>query len=71
MKVLEIKGAKELSGSIRVSGAKNSSVALIPASLLSDGEVTICNVPEITDTDSLAEMLDFLGVKVKELVRAL
>lgn len=65
MKVLEIKGAKELSGSIRVSGAKNSSVALIPASLLSDGEVTICNVPEITDTDSLAEMLDFLGVKVK------
>ncbi len=65
MRVLEIKGGKKLTGSVRVSGAKNSGVALIPASLLSDGEVTICNVPEITDIDSLAEMLSFLGVKVK------
>lgn len=65
MKTLEIKGGKPLTGSVRVSGAKNSAVALIPASLLSDGEVTICNVPDITDTDSLAEMLEFLGVKIK------
>lgn len=65
MRVLEVKGNKTLSGSVRVSGAKNSSVALIPASLLSDDEVTICNVPEITDTDSLTEILNFLGAKVK------
>lgn len=64
MKIMEITGGNTLTGSIRVSGAKNSSVALIPAAILSDGEVTICNVPEITDTDALAEILDFLGAKV-------
>lgn len=64
MKVMEITGGNILTGTIRVSGAKNSSVALIPAAILSDGEVTICNVPEITDTDALAEILDFLGAKV-------
>lgn len=65
MKVLEIEGGKELSGYIRVSGAKNSSVALIPAAILAEGEVTICNVPEIKDTDSLSEILEFLGADVK------
>ena len=64
MKVLEINGGKTLSGTIRISGAKNSSVALIPAALLSDDETTICNVPEITDTDALCEILEFLGAKV-------
>ena len=64
MKVIEITGGNTLTGTIRVSGAKNSSVALIPAAILSDGAVTICNVPEITDTDALAEILDFLGAKV-------
>lgn len=64
MKIMEITGGNLLTGTIRVSGAKNSSVALIPAAILSDGEVTICNVPEITDTDALAEILDFLGAKV-------
>lgn len=65
MKVLEIKGKRELSGSIRVSGAKNASVALIPAAILADEESTICNIPEITDTDALCEILEFLGVEVK------
>ena len=64
MKVLEINGGKTLSGTIRISGAKNSSVALIPAALLSDDETTICNVPEITDTDALCEILEYLGAKV-------
>ena len=64
MKVLEINGGKTLEGTIRISGAKNSAVALIPAAILADGESTICNVPEITDIDSLAEILDFLGAKV-------
>ena len=65
MKILEIEGNKELSGTIRVSGAKNSCVALIPAAILSDEEVTICNVPELTDTDALCEILDILNVGVK------
>lgn len=65
MRVLEIIGQKELSGSIRVSGAKNASVALIPAAILSDEETTICNVPEITDTDALCEILEGLNVEIK------
>lgn len=65
MKVLKINGKQTLSGTIRISGAKNASVALIPAAILSDDEVTICNVPEITDTDALSEILEFLGADVK------
>ena len=65
MKVLEINGGKTLTGTIRISGAKNASVALIPAAILADSEVTICNVPEITDTDALTEILKFLGADVK------
>lgn len=65
MKILEINGQKELSGTIRVSGAKNACVALIPAAVLADGEVTICNVPELTDTDALCEILESLNVSVK------
>jgi len=65
MKVLEIQGGNRLSGTIRISGAKNSSVALIPAAILADEKVTICNVPEITDTDALSEILEFLGADIK------
>lgn len=65
MQVLEINGGKPLTGTIRISGAKNASVALIPASILADSEVTICNVPEITDTDALTEILEYLGATVK------
>ena len=65
MKKLKIEGGHELSGTIRISGAKNSSVALIPAALLASDTVTICNVPEITDTDNLCNMLEFLGANVR------
>ncbi len=65
MKTLEIMGGEELSGTIRISGAKNSAVALIPAAILANDQVTICNVPEITDTDALSEILEYLEVDVK------
>ena len=65
MKALEINGGEELSGTIRVSGAKNAFVAILPAAILSDEEVTICNVPELTDTDALCEILTSLNVGVK------
>lgn len=65
MKVLKVIGNRELSGTIRISGAKNSAVALIPASLLGTGTTTICNVPSILDIDALEETLKYLNVKVK------
>lgn len=64
MKTLEIIGNQELTGTVRIAGAKNSAVALIPAAILADEKVTICNVPEITDTDALCEILEYLGVKI-------
>jgi UDP-N-acetylglucosamine 1-carboxyvinyltransferase len=61
---MRIEGGRTLEGTIKVSGAKNSAVALVPASLLSDGIVKIDNVPNISDIDALNEILIYLGAKV-------
>ena len=65
MKIMEIEGNRELSGTIRISVAKNATVALIPAAILTDEEATICNIPEITDTEALCDILKELNVDVK------
>lgn len=64
MKQIVINGGKTLKGTIRVSGAKNSVVALIPAAILSSGIVNIDNVPNISDVDALEEILTYLGAKI-------
>lgn len=66
MKKLIIEGNKELTGVINISGAKNSAVALIPAAILCDEEVTIDNVPNISDIDALKEILEFLNAKLSK-----
>ena len=63
MKQIIIQGGNKLSGTIKISGAKNSAVALIPASILSDDVVKIDNVPNISDIEALNEILEFLGAK--------
>ncbi|MGN0993418.1 MAG: UDP-N-acetylglucosamine 1-carboxyvinyltransferase, partial [Bacilli bacterium] len=65
MKKIIINGQNELEGTIRISGAKNAAVAIIPAAIMTDEEATICNVPEISDIDSLEEILSFLNIDVK------
>ena len=60
-----IEGNKKISGNIKISGSKNSAVALIPAAVLCDEEVTIANVPKISDIDALDEILNHLGAKVE------
>lgn len=64
MKQIKIDGAHTLSGTIRISGAKNSAVALIPAALLSDEVVAIDNVPNISDIKVLSDTISYLGGKV-------
>ena len=64
MPKIKIEGKNTLSGTINISGAKNSAVALIPASILCDEEVTIANVPNISDIDSLEEILLGLNAKI-------
>lgn len=65
MKQIVIEGGKTLCGTIHISGAKNSAVALVPASILCDDEIEIENVPNISDIDALEEMLEYLGAKVE------
>ena len=62
MEILKIMGGHKLSGTIEIGGAKNSAVALVPASILSD-EVVINNVPEISDVRTLEEIINYLGAE--------
>lgn len=64
MEVYKIKGGNRLKGTIKVNGAKNSAVALIPASLLANSPVTIEGLPEILDVWTLKELLEELGAIV-------
>lgn len=63
MKQMIIEGNKILSGTIEIGGAKNSAVALIPASILANGISTIENVPNISDRDALLDILNILNCK--------
>lgn len=62
MSKLLIEGGHTLSGLINVSGAKNSVVAIIPASILAENNAIIENVPNISDTNDLIDILKLLGV---------
>ena len=64
MPKIRIEGGHELTGTISISGAKNSVVALIPAAILCDETVTISNVPEITDVDDLENILLHLNAEI-------
>ena len=65
MRKIVINGGKTLKGSVTVSGAKNSVVALIPAIILADGIVTLDGVPAISDVDSLVDIMETMGATVK------
>ena len=65
MEKIIIEGNHTLTGTIKISGAKNSAVALVPASLLAEDKVTIDNIPNISDISALNEILEYLGAKVK------
>ena len=66
MKRIKIEGNRVLEGTIKISGAKNAAVALVPASLLCDEPVEIDNIPNISDIDDLEEILLHLGAKVEK-----
>ncbi|TMW72523.1 UDP-N-acetylglucosamine 1-carboxyvinyltransferase [Alteribacter natronophilus] len=61
MEKLLIEGGHFLEGTVPVSGAKNSAVALIPAGILADSTVTIDNLPDISDVGILSELLEEIG----------
>ena len=59
-----VTGGNALEGQVRVSGGKNTAVAVIPATLLCDEPCTIENLPDIEDVHALADILRELGAKV-------
>jgi UDP-N-acetylglucosamine 1-carboxyvinyltransferase len=65
MQKMIIEGGRPLEGRVSVSGAKNSAVALVPAALMANGHVTLENLPDIQDIDTLAEILQDVGANVK------
>ena len=60
-----IKGGKKLYGEVEISGAKNAAVAIIPAALMVNGVCRIENLPQISDTDKLLNILSLMGAKVR------
>ena len=61
---LFVSGGARLAGTVAVSGAKNSALKLMAASLLAPGRSVVTNVPRIRDCAVMAEMLEHLGVAV-------
>lgn len=67
MRWLEVNNSDPLKGSIRIPGSKNSSLALLAASCLSGGTVTLSNIPEISDIKVVSNILQSLGASVEKL----
>ncbi|URZ87743.1 UDP-N-acetylglucosamine 1-carboxyvinyltransferase [Floricoccus penangensis] len=65
MKKILINGGNRIKGEVTISGAKNSVVALIPATILADDVVVLDGVPDISDVSSLIEIMEIMGAKVK------
>ena len=63
MQKLSIKGKKELSGTIFISGSKNATLPILAASILAD-EVKLSKIPLVKDIFTMIELLRFIGIKI-------
>ncbi|PTF97607.1 UDP-N-acetylglucosamine 1-carboxyvinyltransferase [Staphylococcus chromogenes] len=63
--VIKIKGGQTLKGKVEISGAKNSSVAIIPATLMAEEPVTLDGLPKISDVETLVSLLGVLNIQTK------
>lgn len=59
-----VRGGLPLRGTVQISGAKNSAVALLPAAILAESEVVLDNLPHLSDVAVYAEILEQLGAGV-------
>ena len=60
-----ISGGVSLKGEVEISGAKNAAVAIIPATILSDGPCVIENIPSISDVSMIIRILYEMGAQVR------
>lgn len=63
--VIKIRGGNPLKGTVQISGAKNSAVALIPATLMAESPVTLEGLPEISDVVTLMSLLEDLNISTE------
>lgn len=61
---MQIRGGKRLSGTIRISGAKNAALTLMPATLLTEETLTLGNVPHLADIATMGNLLGQHGVRI-------
>ena len=66
MDSIAIQGGAQLFGDIPVSGAKNSAIKLMAASILTDQPLLLTNMPRLADTRFLGQLLRQFGVEVTE-----
>ena len=64
MQKLIIKGRKEISGKISISGSKNATLPILAASILAD-QARIKNIPLVKDIFTMIDLLNFIGLKTK------
>ncbi|NNG27432.1 MAG: UDP-N-acetylglucosamine 1-carboxyvinyltransferase [Ignavibacteriaceae bacterium] len=64
MEKFVIEGGKKLTGKVAISGAKNSSLALMPATILSSGTSVLYNTPELNDVYTMIKLLKNLGAEI-------
>ena len=65
MQKLEVFGANKLNGKINISGSKNASLPILAATLLSDKKIYLQNLPKVKDIQTMINLLEFLGSKIK------
>ena len=65
MEIIRVKGGHELSGTVSVSGAKNSALKLMAATLLAPGKTTLTNVPNISDVHVMGKVLKRMGATIE------
>lgn len=66
-----IRGGNTLGGSVRISGAKNASLALMPATLLASGKYELTNTPDLRDVTTMSRLLQTMGVTIERNGRSL
>lgn len=64
MKKLLIRGGKKLEGVVDIAGAKNAALPLMVASILTDENLTLANIPQVSDIATMANLLENLGVEI-------
>ena len=67
MDSIRVRGGARLNGTIPIAGAKNASLTLMPATLLSDEPLTLTNAPRLSDIRTMSQLLQSLGAEVTQL----